>query len=57
MRENLLRSLNREINEHREFWDYYGSMSAERVFESDESARQFILEYYRNGSKSRRGTG
>jgi len=53
MRENLLRSLNREINEHREFWDYYGSMSAERVFESDESARQFILEYYRNGSKSR----
>jgi len=47
---NLEEQLRREFIDHREFWNYYGQ-DLESPFESIESAKQFINNYFNSGSK------
>lgn len=47
----LYQKLKNELENHREFWNYYG-VNFEDVFRDENSARDFIYNYFKYGSKS-----
>ncbi|MBH1941063.1 hypothetical protein I5677_09180 [Mobilitalea sibirica] len=47
---NLEKQMRNEFIEHNAFWNYYG-LNVESPFESRESAKRFINDYFKTGSK------
>ena len=46
----LYQKLQNEMEGHREFWNYYG-VNFEDVFQDEGTARDFIYNYFKGGSK------